>query len=270
MATQNNTTINPRLINLVGQKYGRLSVLSRAENTKSGQTRWNCLCECGNHVQAMGYNLRNKQSTSCGCYRLERAAVGAIKRRKNIYGQRFSMLLALHRDPLSSKGNYRAICKCDCGNIKSINISDLKRGHHKSCGCSKLRLIAETLTKPREHHLAYNRAYYHKRKENPVIKLEIRVRSCIASAFRYEGVKKNSKSSVILGCTYQELKIHIERQFTKGMCWERFSEIQIDHIIPMASAKTEDDVIKLNHHTNLRPMWAKENRKKSDSMQYLI
>ncbi len=56
--------------------------------------------------------------------------------------------------------------------------------------------------------------------------------------------------------------MHIERQFKDGMSWERFDEVHIDHIIPMKTAKTEADVLRLNHYTNLQPLWAHDNMKK--------
>jgi len=51
----------------------------------------------------------------------------------------------------------------------------------------------------------------------------------------------------------------IESQFTEDMNWDRLSEIHIDHIIPISSAETIDDLYKLNHYTNLQPLWAKDN-----------
>ena len=41
---------------------------------------------------------------------------------------------------------------------------------------------------------------------------------------------------------------------------------QIDHIIPISSGKTEDEVIKLCHYSNLQPLWAEENLLKSDKI----
>lgn len=45
-------------------------------------------------------------------------------------------------------------------------------------------------------------------------------------------------------------------------CW------QIDHKIPISSAKTEEEIIKLSHYTNLQPMWWEENNKKSNKLIY--
>lgn len=58
------------LIDLTGQKYGRLTVLNRAKSVNK-HTFWKCVCECGNNVVVDSYNLRNGHTQSCGCYRQE-------------------------------------------------------------------------------------------------------------------------------------------------------------------------------------------------------
>jgi len=55
---------------------------------------------------------------------------------------------------------------------------------------------------------------------------------------------------------------HLESQFADGMTFKNHGEWHIDHIKPLFLAKTEEDVIKLSHYTNLQPLWATENRKK--------
>lgn len=54
---------------LVGKKYGKLTVISRAENTSSGKTRWICKCDCGKvkSKPVAGYDLKNGKVRSCGC-----------------------------------------------------------------------------------------------------------------------------------------------------------------------------------------------------------
>ena len=54
-------------LNLIGQKFGRLLVLSRAPNNKRGHTRWNCVCECGNECVVLGTCLTSGMTQSCGC-----------------------------------------------------------------------------------------------------------------------------------------------------------------------------------------------------------
>jgi hypothetical protein len=80
---------------------------------------------------------------------------------------------------------------------------------------------------------------------------------------------KNKKftTTEIIGCDYDTFKIYFESLFTKGMSWDKLGyEIHIDHIIPLSSAKTEDELYKLNHYTNLQPLWAVDNLKKSNKL----
>ena len=105
----------------------------------------------------------------------------------------------------------------------------------------------------------------------PLNKLKNNMRNRINGALASAGHYKKNSTQEIIGCDWYEFKAHIERQFTKGMSWERMgSEIHIDHICPMASAKTEEDVLALNHFTNLRPLWASENLQKSAKITHLI
>lgn len=97
-------------------------------------------------------------------------------------------------------------------------------------------------------------------------KFKHQIISLIGFSIRRKGYTKKSRTHEILGCSYEDFKIHIERQFTKGMTWDNRDKWHIDHIIPMATAKTEEDVIRLNHYTNLRPLWAEENLSKSDKI----
>lgn len=60
-----------KVIDLTGQKFGRLTVLKRTENSKAGKARWLCLCDCGNHKIITGNSLESGNTISCGCYRRE-------------------------------------------------------------------------------------------------------------------------------------------------------------------------------------------------------
>jgi hypothetical protein len=82
--------------------------------------------------------------------------------------------------------------------------------------------------------------------------------------------KKTSKVYFYVGCSYEDLRNHIEKQFLKGMSWENHGEWHLDHIIPMALAKTKRDVKKLSNFTNLRPLWRKDNISKKDKRLFLI
>lgn len=67
---------------LTGQKFGKLSVLKRADkNSKSGNAMWVCLCDCGNEVNVIGSHLRSGHTTSCSCNRISERAKGYAKER---------------------------------------------------------------------------------------------------------------------------------------------------------------------------------------------
>lgn len=78
--------------------------------------------------------------------------------------------------------------------------------------------------------------------------------------------RKSKGTSEILGESFEVVKKHIERQFQKGMTWENhgvgIDKWNIDHKIPLSSAKTEQDLLILCHYTNLQPLWAKDNLRK--------
>jgi len=92
------------------------------------------------------------------------------------------------------------------------------------------------------------------------------IRGIIQGSFRRMGYTKKSKSCKILGCSWEFFKSYMEGQFVKGMSWNNKDEWHMDHIIPLATAKTENDVVRLNHYTNLRPIWSEDNLLKSDKI----
>jgi len=78
--------------------------------------------------------------------------------------------------------------------------------------------------------------------------------------------KRIGPISNLIGCTGKELVVHLESQFLPGMSWDNRSEWHIDHIIPLSSFNLLDpeQFSKASHFTNLRPLWAKDNKDKSD------
>jgi len=95
--------------------------------------------------------------------------------------------------------------------------------------------------------------------ENPLFKLRCNIRTRICSSIKNNGYTKKSVSHKILGCSFEKFKQHLEKQFTKGMTWENAGKWHLDHIYPVSLAKTEEELIKLNHYTNFQPLWAIDN-----------
>lgn len=112
------------------------------------------------------------------------------------------------------------------------------------------------------------RQYEKARKEkDPIYKFICSVRSLISSSIRKSGFSKKSKTCQILGCTFEEFKIHIESQFDENMTWENYGRYwQIDHIYPISKFENEEHLLLLNSYNNLRPLEASENNKKKNKI----
>ncbi len=102
-------------------------------------------------------------------------------------------------------------------------------------------------------------------------KLKTYTKNSINQSFKKLGKNKPSPTEQILGCTYIEFKIYIESQFEDWMTWDNHGNPidgvlelnktwDIDHKIPLSSAKDEFDIIRLNHYTNLQPLCSYTNR----------
>jgi hypothetical protein len=88
----------------------------------------------------------------------------------------------------------------------------------------------------------------------------------IYHSIKRQGYKKNSKTQSILGCSYEEFKLFIESKFQEGMSWVNKGMWHLDHIIPISSAKDEEEVYKLNHYKNFQPLWEIDNLLKSNKI----
>ena len=114
----------------------------------------------------------------------------------------------------------------------------------------------------REH----NRKYVRTRcKTDPLYKLSRNLRSRIISSFKAHGYTKKSKTYQLIGIDFQILKNYLEYTWFLNYGTEYSNqEVEIDHVIPCASAKTEEELIALQHWTNLQYLTPKDNRSKYD------
>ena len=81
-----------------------------------------------------------------------------------------------------------------------------------------------------------------------------------------KNLTKRNRTFSIVGCSPDELKKYLESKFVLGMSWENQGDWHIDHFIPLSSAQTEEQIYKLCHYTNLQPLWAEDNLKKSNKL----
>jgi hypothetical protein len=96
-----------------------------------------------------------------------------------------------------------------------------------------------------------------KYQNNSIFKLKVNVRRRINKVLH----NKTISSFEIVGCSTNELKIYLEERFENRMTWENYGKFgwHIDHIIPLDSGTTEEEIIKLCHYTNLQPLWCNDN-----------
>jgi hypothetical protein len=129
---------------LTGRVFGGQVVLEFGH--KSGDNYyWWVLCDCGSKRLVQAGQLKSGRVTNCNC-----------KRRKDLTGQRFGMLQALHIVRKDKNNHCIWLCQCDCGNQCEVAGTTLLTGQQKSCGCNKIKFLQEANT---THGKAYEKIY---------------------------------------------------------------------------------------------------------------
>ena len=180
---------------------------------------------------------------------------------------------------------------------KKNNPEKVKTNEDKYCANHKEELIRknkEWRENNKEKIKETNKKYYLKNKENinkkkgiynkskkendPIFRLKCSIRSLISNSINRNGYKKISKTEEIIGCSFGEFKSHLEFKFEYWMTWDNYGKYNgelnygwdIDHIIPTSGAMSEEDLIKLNHYSNLQPLCSKINRDiKTNKLNYV-
>lgn len=125
----------------------------------------------------------------------------------------------------------------------------------------------EYFLKNKKHLLNYLYKYKRNRLDNDIeYKLHELCRKRIRNFLKLRNYNKQHKTLTMVGCTPQELKEHLEKQFVDNMSWTNRSEWHIDHILPLSSASNQEELFKLCHYSNLQPLWAIDNIKKSNKI----
>lgn len=187
-----------------------------------------------------------------------------------------------------SSDGYKGTCK-DCANLEYINKREYRINqsinYYKNNKESCLKKMKDYRALNAEWYQSYNVKYYENNKErckeNSKRSLYKRIKNDdgfkIAQRLRkrmYDamlGISKSKRTMDLVGCSYDELKKHIESQFTKGMTWDNYGEWHVDHIVPCAlfDFTNEDDQRKCFNYKNLQPLWAKENISKGKKLMLI-
>lgn len=125
-------------ISLVGNSYGKLTVLSFFGKSCYGKLYYRCSCNCGNNCVISANELRNGDTTSCGCFQRIGASVRFFKH--DLSNRKFGSLLAIEKIKHNNRMCWK--CLCDCGNITKVSTSDLLDKKSTSCGCVRNKALA--------------------------------------------------------------------------------------------------------------------------------
>lgn len=181
----------------------------------------------------------------------------------------------LHKETLKIKNKaYAALHKEERKEYNDSNKEGRKKDDKKyySLNKKKIRKAQKEYRETNKIVLQTRKNIYRKKrtKSDPLYKLISDIRTLIRISIKQKSFAKTSKTNFILGCSYEEFKKHLELQFETWMNWNNHGVYNpdgertwnIDHITPMASATTEEEVVRLNHYTNLRPLCSRENNEK--------
>lgn len=159
----------------------------------------------------------------------------------------------------------------------------------KSFYCGQPERIRERLKKSKEYQKTHLKTILFKRRLKRKLGLNIKEKIWYNNRFKLQyqntnfrlssvlrhriylalkGICKSNKTSILLGCSIDQLKQHLKSKFQQGMTWENYGEWHIDHIRPCASfdlSKLEEQK-KCFHFSNLQPLLAKDNLAKGDKI----
>ena len=122
-------------LNLIGQRFGKLTVIQETTFRKNNSVVWDCRCDCGNCLQLSTKELRSdgvSMCKNCGTSRKPKANLIA-----SIVGEKYGFLRVLEKTSQTNKsGKILYKCVCDCGEIVYRDSTSLRR--HSSPYCGKL------------------------------------------------------------------------------------------------------------------------------------
>ena len=116
------------LKDLTGQKFGRLTVLTREGSDKNKKATWNCICDCGKTVIIRGTDLTTGKIKSCGCLKTDILS-------QDLSGKTFGKLTVLKPTDKRIGNSIAWLCQCECGGEILVSTNHLTTGNTQSCGC---------------------------------------------------------------------------------------------------------------------------------------
>lgn len=162
------------LIDLTGQRFGRLTVLERSVSNKHKQLRWRCRCECGNFCTPLGMTLRKGDTQSCGC--LAKESIASVnykhgKTRTSIYSIWRSMMQRCYDVNSQAYARYgaRGITVCDAWHNFETFYADMG---DKPARCSLERINNDASYSPKNVCWADSKQQANNRRSNVVLEFQ--------------------------------------------------------------------------------------------------
>lgn len=137
-----------------------------------------------------------------------------------------------------------------------------RKAYHKDINKSReyqKQWRQKNLERRRKQQREYNQ---NKRITDPVFLAKGRFRGRLRKMLERKKFTRKSKTAQVIGCSWENLRAYIENKFVDGMTWDNRHLWHIDHIVPLAFAKTVEELESLCHYTNLQPLWASDNMSK--------
>jgi len=205
------------------------------EYYKKGNGKSSICKECSK-VNSKKYYLENKEKMNEMCRLYSKSNKEEISNKKKSY------YIENKEDILNDRIEYRK------NNIEKFKDKDKKYQQENK----------ERINK-------YNCQYIkNKKKSNSLFKLSVNIRNLVWISIKKMGYSKEEETKKIIGCEFDEFKIHIESKFLEGMSWDNYGEWHLDHKIPISWAKNEEEVMRLNNYINFQPLWAIDNMSKGN------
>lgn len=163
-----------------------------------------------------------------------------------------------NKDKYNKKDGLRYRCK-ECTK------EDYKNFYYKNRGCEIERQVNYQNNNKKTVNLKRNQRHNVKYNNDLLYRLKLNLRNRVKLFLKSKNFNsKLNETFQIVGCSPDDLKKYIESKFIEGMTWNNYSHDgwHIDHIVPLSSAETKEDAIKLCHYSNLQPLWSVDNYKK--------
>lgn len=182
----------PAKINLIKQRFGKLTVIEETQKRKNKSIVWKCKCDCGNIIEASTKELRSDGLISCAVCGKTRNPQFNIK--ENIIGKKFGHLTVLEKTTNSSSEGHLYKCQCDCPahTIVLRSKKSLDRNINCSCGCAKLKYqIGDIINNKQiidvQQNSSENGRHYYKVK-------------CLLCGKEYQAMAQSLEASIGCGC----------------------------------------------------------------------